>query len=136
MRGAALLLPILLVGCAPCPCEEEPAVAEPGLHEPVMGHWNGQGRQSDGMTWAMEVDVAGIGPGRCAAVSYPDVGCSGYWTCTEAGEGSMRGVEHITQGRDRCVDIAFEATVSEDGILEYHAADENVEAVARLARSP
>jgi hypothetical protein len=136
VRGAVLLLPILLVGCEPCPCDEAAAAVEPGLHEPVMGHWSGQGRQSDGMTWTMEVDVAGIGPGRCATVSYPDVGCSGYWTCTATDENSLRGVEHITQGRDRCVDIAFAAAVVEDGTLEYHAADETIEAVARLARSP
>jgi hypothetical protein len=138
VRAALLLFSGLLVGCDPCPCDEAPAVAPagPAAYDAMLGHWSGAGIQSGGVSWDMELDVTSAGPGRCASVSYPDVGCSGFWTCNPAGDGSLRGVERIVDGRDRCVDIGFMVTINEDGLLEYRAADGEVEAFARLARTP
>lgn len=135
VRSLVLLVPLVLAGCELYEYDEAPHVAEPVPRVAVMGHWSGDGHQSDGPSWQMEVDVVRAAPGRCATISYPDVGCSGYWTCTQAGNHSLHGVEHITVGRDRCVDIPFVAAISDEGLLEYHArGDDGIDAFAGLTR--
>jgi len=97
------------------------------------GHWSGQGRQSDGIEWRIVVDVHSAHR-RCASVFYPDVGCGGFWECSETSDGELHGIEHITRGRDRCIDGEFTAQITGDGVLEYHSQAQEIEAFARLSR--
>jgi hypothetical protein len=139
MKGmrATFLLVGVLCGCEPeeyaveAPCG---AAAENVARENLVGHWSGQGRQSDGYEWRIDVDVTSRMDGVCARVWYPELRCGGYWTCSDRSETSMHGTEHITQGGERCVDSEFAAALSDEGALELHAQADEIEAFARLTR--
>ncbi|NUP06814.1 MAG: hypothetical protein HOW73_12240 [Polyangiaceae bacterium] len=104
----------------------------------IRGRWVGEGRQSDGPRWQMELDIANTDEGPCAIVHYPDLDCMGYWTCDGGSEASrIRATEHITHGAGRCADnIPVDAGFSSDGEqLVFEARAGEIVAGARLDRA-
>jgi hypothetical protein len=67
----------------------------------MQGSWSGTGSQSNSSgSWSMQLSVAG----SSYSISYPSLGCGGYWSLNNTGQGVASFVEHITYGRDKCVD--------------------------------
>lgn len=153
---AALALALPASGCGPAPgweevaapgyeppgrtiaVEEAPEVAapRPKVRRALEGRWVGEGCQSDGPSWRVELDIARSDEGPCAVVRYPDEDCAGYWTCTEVGGRRLIAVEHITEGADRCaprVDVGVE--LDRDGELIFRAVAGDITAGARLQRA-
>lgn len=158
-RGvAALVVGAMAVACGPSPdfyyedvagpadvaAYERPEPEDVGetassSRESVLGHWSGVGDQSDGPRWKMELDVSRTDAGVCAIVRYPDLGCSGYWTCLEDGASHrIHAVERITEGRDRCADgVDVDIAMSHDGSrLVFEASAGDIRAKAKLRRRP
>ncbi len=103
----------------------------------LVGSWKGTGAQNDGSTWNMVLNIMTLRPGRCATVAYPSSGCSGYWECTSRFDGvQLDAVEHITKGRDRCVDDVDVQLVVDDGgrTISFYAVTGEITAEGRLAR--
>jgi hypothetical protein len=128
---------LVLCGCGSAPYElgEGHAIAEPSIPaSPLAGSWTGEGKQSDGANWRIKLDVISVTPGMCAHVRYPDLDCAGTWTCTQVSEHEMHAFEHITQGRDRCIDNEVDVQFQEDGTLALDAHADGITAEAHLAR--
>jgi hypothetical protein len=104
------------VACGASPeLAEEPEGIDPELVPPpaweedegLLGRWEGLGSQSDGPSWTVAIELTSLGEGRCAEVSYPSSGCTGWWECSRPSDGRrIDAVEHITEGRGICVDGA------------------------------
>ena len=109
-----------------------------GHRSSISGRWKGQGEQSDGSTWTIELNITSQKPGRCATIRYPSSGCSGYWTCTTAFDGvQLDAVEHITKGRDRCIDeVDIQLVVNDGGrTISFYALAGEITAEGHLGRS-
>ena len=103
----------------------------------LKGQWRGSGEQSDGASWDMVLHVSGDRPGRCATIVYPSSGCSGYWECTSTFDGvQLDAVEHITKGRDRCIDgVDVQLVVNEGGrTVSFYGVTGKITAEGRLSR--
>jgi hypothetical protein len=143
----ALLLPVLgalVVGCGPSPAyyvEDAPVVEHDGYEDrrgSLVGRWTGVGRQSDGGRWEIELDVARTDEGPCAVVRYPDLGCSGFWTCVPADKAyRLEAVETITEGQERCMgDVPVSVVLGPTGRdAMFDACTDEVTANARLVRT-
>lgn len=108
-----------------------------GKTKSLVGSWRGQGEQSDGSSWDMVLQVTSHRPGKCATIHYPSSGCSGYWECTSGFDGvQLDAVEHITKGRDRCIDhVDVQLVVDEGGrTVSFYAVTGDITAEGRLAR--
>jgi hypothetical protein len=132
------------VGCGTSP-EFREEVIETDIEEYVpvgkmkslVGNWKGTGEQSNGSSWDMVLQVTSHTPGRCATIRYPSSGCSGYWECISAFDGvQLDAIEHITKGRDRCVNEVDVQLVVDDGgrTISFYAATGEITAEGRLAR--
>lgn len=139
-----VLLAAASVGCGTSPEFREEAV-EPdaddyvtaGRMKSLIGQWKGMGQQSNGSTWDIELAISSHRPGRCATIRYPSSGCSGYWECTASFDGAqLDAVEHITKGKDRCIDqVDVQLVVNEGGrTISFYAVTGDVTAEGRLAR--
>jgi len=105
------------------------------VYASVLGRWHGTGLQSDGLQWAIDLEVANLNAGPCAVIRYPSIGCSGYWVCRRPSKGSrIEAIERITEGRDRCSDhVAVKIALANDhGSLCYFADDGRVTASGKL----
>jgi hypothetical protein len=105
----------------------------------LLGHWNGNGRQSDGPTWPLEIDVTSLDEGKCATAAYPSLDCTAEWECLEASNGrSIRAVERITKGVERCIDGGtMILELSDDGDAaswQWEEDDSEITAHAHLQR--
>jgi hypothetical protein len=108
-----------------------------GQMRSLKGRWKGMGEQSNGSSWDIVLDVKSLNPGKCATIVYPSSGCSGYWMCTSSFDGvQLDAVEHITDGKDRCVDKVDVQLVVNDGgrTLSFYASTGDIKAEGRLAR--
>ncbi|MFO0555400.1 MAG: hypothetical protein U0271_43890 [Polyangiaceae bacterium] len=112
-----------------------------GANDLFEGRWTGVAKQSDGPTWAIELDVTRTDGGPCAIVRYPDIGCGGYWTCTRGtADNRVRAVEHITQqptgGGDRCMArVDIELRLTDDDTVSFRAKSGGITAAAKLTRT-
>ena len=72
---------------------------------PIVGRWKGKGEQTNGATWAIDLEVVAAKRGECAAIRYPSIGCGGTWRCTY-GTNRMRleASEAIGYGKTKCID--------------------------------
>lgn len=71
----------------------------------MEGVWNGSATQSNpNETWTVRLAVARHGDLDSYRVTYPTLGCSGYWTYVRADGEVTQFVEHIDHGADKCVD--------------------------------
>ena len=101
----------------------------------LTGKWVGNGTQSNGSTWSIEllVDVAGN-----YSISYPSLSCGGTLTPIEDTEGSARFREVITYGRGKCVDNGVVKLVREMpgklAFLWYSPDGEKLDASGELAQ--
>lgn len=89
-------------------CNEKYGIAPPPKSEPdtpqVAGYWAGTASER-GQRYTMHVKVASQGPGRCAAIAYPELGCVTVLECDQpATDGSIRARERVVRGRNKCVD--------------------------------
>jgi hypothetical protein len=136
--------PVIEVGAdagmsAPLVIEPLPKGPSPNMSDArsIVGKWRGVGTQDDGQSWAMEVDITSIGPGRCATVIYPSIPCRAEWICTRtAANGVVEAEEHlIDDSTHRCVDDgAMTMHVAADGTLDWKWTGPNETATARLKR--
>lgn len=103
----------------------------------LVGRWTGVGHQSDGSSWAMEVDVTRLEDGPCALVHYPSLGCSGYWECFHSAGRRLRAVERITDGKGICVDdVRVDLKLGRDRqTAAFTARTGDVSAAGKLERS-
>ncbi len=103
----------------------------------LVGRWSGVGHQSDGSSWAMEVDVTRLDDGPCALVHYPSLGCSGYWECFHSAGRRLRAVERITEGKGTCVDnVRVDLKLGRDRqTVAFTAKTGDVSAAGKLERS-
>jgi hypothetical protein len=138
----------LLTGCGVSPeyvddVDEEEIIYEaaesPSRRPEVswVGRWIGVGHQSNGSSWDMRLTVTGTGPGECAKVDYPSVGCSGYWDCAPGFDGAqIQAVEIITDGKDRCIDeVQVVLAANPDGrTVSFQGTAGDITAEARLGR--
>ncbi len=142
--GCSLLFVLGLAGCGTSP-EFVEEVAEPDAEDyaprrelrSLLGVWKGQGQQSDGPSWNMELSITSHRPGRCATIRYPSSGCSGYWVCTSPFDGvQLDAVEHITEGQGNCIDgVAVQVVANEGGrTISFYAVTGDIQAEGRLAR--
>jgi hypothetical protein len=147
MLGCSVL-GALLTGCGTSPeyvnDVEQEVVYESGEGAPSMpkaswlGGWTGMGSQSSGSSWNMRLELTSTSPGQCARVSYPSVGCSGYWECAAGFDGSqLQAMEYITEGKDRCIDqVEVVLVANPDGrTVSFHGIAEDITAEASLGRS-
>lgn len=99
------------------------------------GQWRGTGTQSGGSSWPLSVNIHSTGPGECANVRYPSLGCRGVWICENVEGDVIRGRERITSGR-RCLE---EGTIrirrDPDGTLAWQYQHGSIRATATLRRS-
>lgn len=87
----------------------------------VLGRWEGTGRQSDGQTWPMQVDIVSLHAGRCATVRYPSIPCASEWICVDSQDGaSLRAREQVTEGRNTCLDGDTWMSLTAAGELDWH----------------
>lgn len=116
--------------------EPSGAAIERASSGPLIGHWKGRGHQSNGADWDVVVDITHLGLGPCATVRYPSARCSGYWECLSSDGDSLKAVERITRGKERCLDrVAVQAGTHYDGERMWFVARvEDETAVARLRR--
>ena len=125
----------LVMGCGASPelldDAAAPRSATSKTYGSLLGRWSGVGYQSTGADWDMVVDIARTDEGPCAAVHYPDVDCTGYWTCKGQSEGDyLEAVERITSGRDKCIDqtrVRLRLTPSGRAEFEAQADDQTAE---------
>ncbi|HUO94411.1 MAG TPA: hypothetical protein VMU22_15905 [Rhizomicrobium sp.] len=88
----------------------DPSYGPPGPAHPgrfwMVGSWSGSGSQSGtGSSWAMHLTVTEQGPNSYSyAIDYPSLGCGGNWTFNAGNGNTGSFTEHITYGRDKCVD--------------------------------
>lgn len=84
---------------------EEPIANESSGPGWLNGTWEGTGSQGIFIktTWKIRL-VAGP---NSYSVSYPSLGCGGYWSLIQAGAETASFTEHINYGKDRCVDNVF-----------------------------
>ncbi|MBN2196931.1 MAG: hypothetical protein JW751_29270 [Polyangiaceae bacterium] len=109
--------------------------------EPHRGVWEGRGRQDDGQTWPIRLEVQGWREHPCATVQYPphetwDASCSGVWDCDPAQSTSVLlvGTERIVEGEDRCIQgCGFRADLG-TGIVEFDCSHAGVMGQAALRR--
>ncbi len=105
------------------------------------GVWEGQGRQDDGQTWPMRLEVRGAQADPCATVQYPahddwEVSCTGQWECDPARStpSLLVGTEQILDNEGRCIDgCSFQADLR-TGIVEFDCSHRNVMGQAVLHR--
>lgn len=135
---------LLTMGCGTSPEFREEVIETevdeyvPATHaESVVGLWRGMGEQTDGSSWDMELNITSLRPGKCATIKYPSSGCSGHWECVSRFDGvQLDAVEHITSGKDRCVDeVDVQIVVNEGGrTISFYAQTGKIQAEGRLAR--
>ncbi|MFO0571346.1 MAG: hypothetical protein U0263_37300 [Polyangiaceae bacterium] len=129
--------PPLIVATPPPAGEPEPALPlSPAPENPWAGDWEGTGVQNDGQVWPMRVGLTGATAGVCGQVSYPSIPCAGDWICKGvAADGALEIVEHLTDGKERCIDEGtMRVRVGEDG-LEWSWQGAGASATALLTRS-
>lgn len=138
-----LLLGLSTIGCGASPeFREEIIETDVETYVPVatmtslLGRWKGTGAQNDGTSWDMVLDITSHRTGKCANIHYPSSGCSGYWECISDFNGAqLEAVEHITEGRDKCVDeVDVEIVVDKGGTISFYAATGDITAEGRLSR--
>lgn len=98
------------------------AVKAPALtpEQRFIGRWQGMGRQSDGTSWPMLLELTSTKSGPCGAVNYLSLGCQGIWHCVEGFDGkTLRATEQITVGRVCANGMVVEATVTPSGQLNW-----------------
>ena len=72
----------------------------------LTGQWVGEGIQSDGSAWLVEINITGTNGERCAKVDYPEIPCGGYLNCQDASNADeLLAVEVLSYGTDDCVDL-------------------------------
>jgi hypothetical protein len=155
-RLAAALASLALAACARTTGSEAvvvvdipaavPVPAELGARPPrhplsapdFVGHWEGVGRQKNGSSWKMIVDIESVGPGRCARVRYPTVPCAAEWICAGGvKDGALHAREHLTEDVGNCIDDGdMKMSLSPDGRLDWRweASSSDETAEARLTR--
>ncbi len=76
------------------------------LPDPMVGRWEGSvTQQSSGTTYPVEMTLfARDADDRVGSVSYPTLGCEGYYTLGSGDDKGVTLVEHITVGADGCID--------------------------------
>jgi hypothetical protein len=72
----------------------------------MVGKWEGSGsQQQTGSSWAIALTVSETGMQSYAyQIDYPSLGCGGYWTFNTGNGNTGSFTEHITYGREKCVD--------------------------------
>ena len=58
----------------------------------LEGSWEGKGYQIDGQSWQVDFSHAD----KKFTISYPSLGCSGWWKITESGKGRIVFIENLT----------------------------------------
>ena len=72
----------------------------------MVGTWTGTGSQTGtGSHWSMSLTVQRQGANLNYKIDYPSLNCGGYWTLIDATPAKVSFTEHITYGRDKCVDL-------------------------------
>lgn len=67
----------------------------------MQGSWSGTGVQSNSSSsWSMQLTVSG----NSYSIAYPSLGCGGTWSLNNTGAGVANFIEHISYGRDKCID--------------------------------
>jgi hypothetical protein len=70
----------------------------------LEGKWSGMATEF-GKQVPVRLKVGGQGPGVCAALAYPTLGCTSVLHCgPPAADGSISGIEQLVKGRGRCAD--------------------------------
>jgi hypothetical protein len=116
----------IVVDLPPVPASSATASPRPspGPERPpatVVGRWEGTGHQSDGASWAMQVEIVSLDAGLCATVRYPSIPCASEWICTSASDGaSLRARERVTEARNVCLDGDVTMSLTPGGELDWH----------------
>ena len=73
----------------------------------MVGKWEGTGsQQQTGSSWTIALTVSDQGVQNYAyRIDYPSLGCGGYWTFNNGDGNTGSFTEHITYGREKCVDL-------------------------------
>jgi hypothetical protein len=76
--------------------------------DPIVGTWEGSvTQQSSGTTYTVEMTLfPRDADDHVGSVTYPTLGCEGYYTLESHDGDGVTLVEHITVGRDDCIDGA------------------------------
>lgn len=103
---------------------------------PITGRWEGIGRQDDGQTWPLVVELSSTGPGVCAAVEYPTVPCRAQWICTGEDAGVLHARERLLDdSARRCIDNGtMTMHLGPDDALEWTWSGQGQSAIAKLRR--
>lgn len=99
----ALLMCLALSGLA------LPAAVSADDTVPFIGHWlagtwDGTGHQSDSSSWSIQFTVTVHNDSYTYDIAYPSLNCGGNWTLQSSSDRQASFIEHITYGKDRCVD--------------------------------
>jgi serine/threonine-protein kinase len=101
------------------------------------GQWRGEGRQSDGTTWPVVLELTGAAPGTCGTIIYPPLSCRGVWVCSPGAGAVLRATEHIVPGSGPCATgMTIEASIDRDGHLAWRGEARGIVAWGLLARAP
>jgi hypothetical protein len=73
----------------------------------MIGTWTGTGSQTGTSShWTIQLAVQRQADGALAfKIDYPSLNCGGYWTLIGDGPANASLTEHITYGRQTCVDL-------------------------------
>jgi len=66
----------------------------------MEGTWTGIGQQSNSTSWTIRLTVSG----NSYKIEYPSLSCGGHWSLTRQAQFTASFIEHITYGRDKCID--------------------------------
>ena len=66
----------------------------------LEGTWRGTGYQSNNSSWSIELSVSG----NSYSIKYPSLTCGGSWSLNGRESDSATFTEHITFGRNKCID--------------------------------
>lgn len=140
--GRAIEAPVVVVegadASAPMAIAAAPS-SQPSASESagLVGRWEGVGRQDDGFSWPMFVELSSTSPGPCATVEYPSVPCSGQWICARSRGDTIEARERLLgDSARRCIDGgAMTMEISPDGSLAWEWVGSDVTASATLRRA-
>lgn len=98
----------------------------------MSGSWSGSGYQENAKSsWTMRLVIRQDN----YSIEYPSLSCGGYWTLNNTGQGVASFSEHITYGKDKCID-GGSVTIGDlgGGHMQYRWSSSDDTATGNLTR--
>lgn len=113
-----------------------PSAAGTGDSQRLIGRWAGVGRQDDGQSWDLQVEITSITNGLCGHADYPTVPCRADWICEGERDGAVRVHEHLLDDSAlRCIDNgSMTMRIGPDGQIDWRWTGQGQSAQAKLHR--